>query len=127
MKCMNCGKDIPDAAKICEFCEATVQAEPSAEEVQAVWEMLEQMDPEAMAVLQDEIDRSKTAEEFVNRIMVGECPQCGSEDTGHCEDDPEINEIVVGRCLDCGQLWCTICDRLLKKDRPVCECWEEDE
>ena len=52
---------------------------------------------------------------------------CRSENTGDCEHDPEINDILVGRCFDCGQLWCTECDRLLKKDCPSCECWEEDE
>jgi hypothetical protein len=127
VQCWNCGKDIPEAAKICKFCEAPAQAEPTAEEMQAVQEMLERMDPEAQAALRNVFHRSKTAEEFVNRIMVGECPKCGSEDTGCCEDDPEINEILVGRCYECGQLWCTECERLLEKDSFQCECWDEDD
>lgn len=127
MQCSNCGKEIPDAAQICEFCEASVQPEPSEEEKQAVREMLEQMGPEVQEALRNEFRRSKTAEEFANRIMVGECPQCGSEDTDHCEHDPEINQILVGRCYDCGRLWCTECSRLLNPDAPFCGCWAEDE
>lgn len=41
------GEEIPDAAQICKFCEASVQPEPSEEEKQAVREMLEQMGPDA--------------------------------------------------------------------------------
>jgi hypothetical protein len=127
VRCWNCGKDIPDAAKICEFCEAAVEAGPTEEEMGVVEDMLGDMNPEALDALKNEFHRSKTAEEFVNRIMVGKCPKCGSEDTGHCEHDPEINEILVGRCLDCGHLWCTECGRRLEKDSPSCECWTEDE
>ena len=127
MRCSNCGKDIPNAAKICEFCEAGVEPEPSAEEKQMVQEMLEQMGPEALEALQNAFNCSETAEEFANLIMIGECPKCGSEDTDHCGHDPEIDSILVGRCLDCGQLWCTECGRLLKKENPSCECWAENE
>ncbi len=127
MRCWNCGMDIPDAAKICKFCEAAVEAEPTAEEMEVVQEMLGQMSPEVLEALRKQFHRSETAEEFVDRIMVGECPKCGSEDTGHCKHDPEINEILVGRCFDCGHLWCTECGRRLEKDPPSCECWAEDE
>ena len=127
MQCWNCGQDIPDAAMICEFCEAVREAEPTEEEIEAVHEALEQRPPEVLEALQDAIHHSKTGEEFVNRIMVGECPGCGSEDTGDCEHDPEIDSVAVGRCFECGQLWCTVWDGLLEKDRSSCACWEEDE
>ena len=125
MQCLNCGKEIPDTAKACEFCEASVEPEPTAEEIQVAQQMLKQMGPEAREALWREVRRSRTAEEFADRIMVGECAKCGSENTSHCEHDPEINEILVGRCFDCGQLWCTECGRLLEEDRPVCSCWME--
>lgn len=127
MKCANCGKDIPDGAKMCQFCEARVEPEPTPEEVQVVGEILEQMDPRTHRELEDAFRRSNTADEFVNRIFVGDCPNCAGENTGDCEDDPEIDNILVGRCFDCGQLWCTMCDRLLDKTHPYCECWDEEE
>jgi hypothetical protein len=127
VRCWNCGKDIPDGAKACKFCEAPVQPEPSAEEMDFAQEMLGQMSPEVVEAFRSEFDRSETAEEFVNRIMVGECPKCGSENTGDCEHDPEIDNVLVGRCFDCGHLWCTECGRRLEQSSPECECWEEDD
>ena len=126
MRCWNCGKTIPDKAKACRFCEAAVQPEPTDEEQAVAREMLDQMDPEAMQELQAALGESETAEEFVNRIFVGDCPKCGSTETGDCENDPEIGELLVGRCYQCGQLWCTECLQLLKPDAPHCECWDED-
>ena len=29
MRCWNCGKKIPDKAKVCRFCEAAVEEEPT--------------------------------------------------------------------------------------------------
>ena len=127
MRCWNCGKEIPEAAKICQFCEAAAEPEPTAEEMEAVGEILDGMSPEVLGALRNEILRSETAEEFIDRIMVGECPRCGSEETSHCENDPEIDNLLVGRCYKCGQLWCTECRRLLEKASPTCACWEEDE
>jgi hypothetical protein len=127
MRCWNCGKKIPDAAKVCRFCEAAVQAKPTKEEEQVVQELLEQMPPEALEELHAAIAGSKTAEEFVNRIFVGDCPKCGSQDTGDCENDPEIDNLLVGRCYQCGQLFCTECRCLLLPDMPNCDCWDDDE
>jgi hypothetical protein len=126
MQCWNCGKDIPDAAKACQFCEAPVEEQITGEEEQMARQVLDMMGPDALDALQKAVEESSTAEEFVNRIMVGECPKCGSEDTGDCDQDPDIENILVGRCFACGQLWCTECDRLLEKDNPTCPCWEED-
>jgi hypothetical protein len=112
---------------MCPYCEAAIEEEPSEEDKAMVWELLGQMPPEALAELQSAIEKSSTAEEFANRIFIGECPTCGSEDTGNCENDPDIGELVVGRCYECGQLWCTLCDRLLEPGQTTCPCWEEDE
>jgi len=126
MRCWNCGKKIPDKAKVCRFCEAAVEDEPTAEEEEVVRDIIKQMPPEAMEELRAAFEGSGTAEEFVDRIFVGDCPKCGSEETGNCLSDPEIKELLVGRCYQCGQLWCTECDHLLERDSPSCECWEEE-
>jgi hypothetical protein len=127
MKCWNCQREIPETAKICVHCEEPVMPEPSAEEMEAARELLEQLPPEAVAELHEAIMSSSTANEFADRILVGDCPKCNSSKTGDCEDDPEIAELLVGRCYDCGQLWCTECCRLLDTAAPVCECWDEEE
>ena len=126
MRCWNCGKKIPDTAKVCRFCEAAVEDEPMESEKDLVRDLLGTMPPEALDELRTAFGKSETAEEFVNSIFVGGCPKCGSEDTGDCDADPEIEELLVGRCYDCGQLWCTECRRLLDCKAPSCECWEND-
>ena len=123
MRCLNCGRTIPDSAKSCEFCESPVTEEPPAEVKDAIREMLKEMPPEALDELRTAFEECKTGEDFVNRIMTGPCPHCGSLETGDCDDDPEISNILVGRCYKCGQMWCTECGRLLERASPVCECW----
>jgi len=127
VRCWNCGKEIPDKAKVCGFCEAAVEAEPTEEEKAAIEDILSRMPPEALEELRAAFEGSGTAEEFADRIFVGDCPKCGSEDTGNCDADPESEEVLVGRCYQCGQLWCTECRRLMERDAPSCECWEDDE
>ena len=51
MRCLNCGKKIPDKAKVCHFCEAAVEAEPTEEEKEAVRGLLDQMPPEVLEEL----------------------------------------------------------------------------
>ncbi len=118
MRCWNCGKKIPDQAKACEFCEAAVEDEPTEEGEALVRDLLKQMPPEALEELRSATEGSHTAEDFAYRIFVGDCPKCGSKETGNCADDPEIEELLVGRCYHCGQLWCTECGRLLERDLP---------
>lgn len=127
MRCWNCGKTIPEEAKACQFCEAAVEPEPTEEEEELVRGILNQMPAEAVEELRSMVEQSATAEEFADRILVGECPKCGSAETGNCEHDPEVGELLVGRCFQCGQLWCTECSRLLERDSPSCGCWDEDE
>jgi hypothetical protein len=127
MRCVNCGKDIPDSAKMCQFCEATVEPELTEEEGQAALEALQQLDPETRQELLEALRLGKTGDEFVNRVLVGKCPKCGSASTDDCENDPEIEDILVGRCSECGHLWCTRCGRPLKGNAPYCECWGQGE
>ena len=37
MHCWNCGKKIPDTAKVCRFCEVAVEDEPTESEKDLVW------------------------------------------------------------------------------------------
>jgi hypothetical protein len=127
MHCFNCLREIPDTAAICVHCEAPVMPEPTAEEMDAARALLQQLPPDAAAELHKAFLASETADDFVDRIFVGDCPSCDSSNTGHCENDPEIAELLVGRCYDCGQLFCTECCRLLEPQRPFCKCWNEDD
>lgn len=120
MLCWSCGKELPEDAKQCKHCEAPVEPEPTPEEMEMVNELLSDMGPEVLDELRAAFEGSSTGEEFVNRIMVGDCPKCDTSDTGDCGDDPEIDDICVGRCFACGQLWCLDCGQLLKKDSPAC-------
>jgi hypothetical protein len=125
VRCWSCGKKIPDEAKNCRFCEAPAEPVPTEAEQQIVEELLDHMPPEAWGELQSALQECETGEEFVNRIMIGACPKCGSDETGDCDSDPEIGELLVGRCYRCGQLWCTECLKLLTPQAPTCECWDE--
>ncbi len=109
MLCWSCGKEIPDNATRCSHCEADVVV-PSSEDLEVGRELLDQMDPEVMSELRKIVAGCATGEEFVNQIMVGECPNCGSDNTGNCEHDPDVDDLTIGRCFECGHLWCSICD-----------------
>ena len=103
-------------------------AEPSVEEEEAVASALAAMSPDLVSELRDAFDKSATGEEFVNRIMVGGCPQCGNSKTGDCENDPEIDDPCVGRCFECGQLWCLDCGEFFKDAQSTehdCPTWEQ--
>lgn len=126
IKCSNCSREIPATAKACKFCEATVQEEPSEDEKKLAKEMLDQMDPDARAMLIDAIKNADTADELIRSIFVGSCPRCGSDNTGDGENDPEIDNPLVGRCMDCHFYWCTECGRVLDAKNPDCPCWKEE-
>jgi hypothetical protein len=126
MRCWNCNRQVAKKAKVCAHCEADLSQAPKPEEEKAVLEMLQQMPPDALAEMQKLLASSTSAEDFANRIMVGSCPKCGSDETGDCEEDPEIDNLLVGRCYECGQLWCTECDKPLEGKAPKCPCWDED-
>jgi len=103
-------------------------AEPSPEEEAAAASMLAAMNPDIVAQIRKIFDQSETGEEFVNQIMVGDCPQCGSSKTGDCENDPEIDDPCVGRCFECGQLWCLDCGEYFKANQAInhdCPAWED--
>ncbi len=127
MRCWNCNKRVLEGAKVCRFCEAALTDAPTPEEIDVAQEMLQAMPPEVLEEMRETFRDSSTAEDFANRILVGPCPRCHSDQTGNCENDPEINDILVGRCYECGQLWCTECEQLLERQAPHCSCWAEEE
>lgn len=119
-------RNVPKNAKVCGHCEAKIETAPTEDEIQAAQQFLHDLPPDLLKELQATFAESATAEEFADRILVGPCPKCGSDETGDCEDDPEIGELLVGRCFQCGQLWCTECDKLLTVKKPECPCWDEE-
>jgi hypothetical protein len=127
MRCWNCGHAVPEKARVCGRCEADLTEAPSPEEMAAVMEILEQLPPDVLAELGETMKDCASPLEFANRILVGPCPSCESDQTGDCEADPEINELLVGRCYECGQLWCTECGNALTRKDFHCDCWDEDE
>ena len=130
MICWSCRKVIPDTAEFCPHCEAELEEEPSAGEIAVVQNILQSMSPELIEELGEAFENSATGEEFVNRIMIGDCPQCGSSNTDDCENDPDVSDICLARCLDCGQLWCPDCGELLTKDLATahdCPAWNDFE
>jgi hypothetical protein len=81
-----------------------------------------------MSELRDAFEKSATGEEFVNRIMVGDCPKGGSSKTADCENDPEIDDPCVARCFESGQLWCPDCGEFFTDDKFAghdCPAWED--
>ncbi len=128
MICWSCQKEISDAAERCPHCEAEVEAEPTGEETAAVWSALGNKEPEMIGELRNAFEKSADGEDFVNRVMIGDCPTCSSPKTGDCEHDPDIDDVCVARCFACGQLWCPDCGELFKNDRTIdhdCPTWEE--
>ena len=128
MKCWNCGREIPETAKACQYCEASTETEiGSPDRRAAAQEAFEQLSPDAQETLRESAKTCPTAEEFADRCLVGDCPGCGSSNTGDLEHDPEVKDICVARCFDCGFYWCLECGRELDKRDPHCSCFEEDE
>jgi RNA polymerase subunit RPABC4/transcription elongation factor Spt4 len=123
--CWNCKQPLPRGAKFCPQCESPTDAGPTPGEEKLIREFLEDMDPDARAEIDALVQESDTAEEFVRKVFVGDCPKCGSSHTSDCDSDPEIDDILVGRCYDCGQFWCLECELLLDKGVVHCPRCEE--
>ena len=127
MLCLNCHNEIPDEATACCHCEAQVMQPPAPEQEEAIRQAMAQMSPGALSEIQTAFLETTTAEQFVNRLMVGDCPNCGSPETGDCENNPDVGNICIGRCFHCGQLWCLNCGRVLSKGERVCGCLDEED
>ena len=131
------GEDFP-LGEDCPFCPhwkgkqgsaASIdEDEPSAEQAELLANLLQTMNPEMANELFKLAQSCESADEFADMVMIGPCPQCDSDDTDDCEDDPEIDDPCVGRCSDCGQLWCCDCDELFDDAKAAanhdCEFWK---
>lgn len=84
---------------------------------------------------------------FISQLMVGNCPNCGSNNTHDCEapnfvSSPfesqeqvfklgsecgiarELDDPTVGHCDDCNYIWCLDCGSELTLDRHICGHWK---
>ncbi len=128
MICRSCQQEISEAAERCPHCEAETEPAPTGEEMAAVTKALADEGPELMAEFRDAFEKSADGEDFVNRVMIGDCPKCGSSETGDCEHDPEIDDVCVARCFTCGQLWCPDCGAFFVGSQFAehdCPAWED--
>jgi hypothetical protein len=59
---------------------------------------------------------------FLNALIVGKCPKCGSENTCDCEDVESIENWTVAYCLDCKTYWCSECGYIFENSERKKEC-----
>jgi len=122
MKCWNCDKEVSEEAKECPFCEADLklEAEDSGALEQAAKAFMDMLPVEMRDELTRMMSGSETADDFVNAIMLGECPACGSSNVHSCETEPEYKDVTLGKCADCATVWCSECEYVLKDDERAC-------
>ncbi len=70
MQCWNCGTQLPEDARACDRCEATVKSEPTEDLMKAVMSLL---DADTQAALHKAFEESRTSDEFIARVLVGPC------------------------------------------------------
>jgi len=80
---------------------------------------LDSLDEPARQELQDLVNNSKTAEDVVAAIFIGDCPSCGSAETQDCENVAGIEDPTVGRCRKCGVVFCSECGVVFVNDKPT--------
>ncbi|HID76227.1 MAG TPA: hypothetical protein EYP56_09560 [Planctomycetaceae bacterium] len=128
MLCPNCGAEVPDAAVRCVACEAEVDFGLTPEELESARAAFELFPEEVKREMARLAEGAETADEFLRRMFVGNCPICDSSDTRSCEDDPEVYNACVGHCLECGQYWCTDCGEFFEEgdwDEHDCPFWDD--
>jgi hypothetical protein len=69
------------------------------------------------------LDDLVEADKFVNEVMAGSCPRCGSENTNDCEVDSLVEDNTVGYCLNCATYWCLECGHIFKGAKKGMECY----
>ncbi len=103
--------------------------EPIPGEAQMMMQLMQNMNPDGFEEIVNLLEQCDDEDEFVNMIMVGRCPNCDSESTRDCEDDPEIDDATIGRCDDCGHLWCCDCNETFEESKSAaahnCPAWQE--
>lgn len=76
-------------------------------------EIVKHLDPDVLADFGKAALNAETADDFVNAIMIGDCPKCSSTNLVSCEQDPDIDNPCIAHCFDCGVYWCTECRKPL--------------
>ena len=63
---------------------------------------------------------------FVRSVMVGTCPECGSENTYDCENNPLLEDNTIGHCLECETYWCLECGYIFEavEKEATCPHWD---
>ena len=127
MICWNCGAELPEGAERCAACEARVE-NVSPEELAQAEQLFRSLPAEAQEEIEAVFREAETGEEAIRQIFIGDCPNCGSENTQDCEADPDVEDITIARCLDCGQYWCPDCGELFADAQSTdheCPFWDE--
>jgi len=83
----------------------------------------ESLPEEIQKFLKNALKDSKTEKEFINKVMVGDCPVCGSPNTRDCEGTP-LDDPTVGICLDCYTIGCLECGEIFEKGQTICKHWK---
>lgn len=117
MKCENCGSEITEVK--CPECGAI-----QTDLLEEASEMFESLPEEVQEFLKKSVEESATDEEFISKVMVGNCPNCGSDLTVDCENVRGIEDPTVGLCEECQHVWCLECMTPLDRDGPDCPHWE---
>ena len=90
---------------------------------EAVMDIFESLPEDVQQDLLETMKTSDSAEEAIRRIMVGDCPVCGSKNTRDCSDTP-LDSPTVGICLDCHAIGCVECGEIFGKGQTSCKHWE---
>lgn len=89
-------------------------------EFDTFWNSLPQ---EIQEYLKKCVKKSETEEQFISEIMVGDCPECGNNNTMDCDDIEGVEDPTLGLCKDCGYFWCIECGSQLLSNFN-CEHWK---
>ena len=95
MKCWNCGYEVQPNTQVCRRCEADQREHKESDPtvLNETISVVENQNPGLLESLRSVAERHGTAEDFVNAIFLGPCPECESEKVGDCEHDPDYENL----------------------------------
>ena len=105
MICSICKQEVSSEARFCPYCDSSLADEAAVEEAASALEMLLMVTRQ----LEDEICAA-----FGENALVGDCPECGSSETGRYENVFQ-EDASLGRCFECDQVWCLDCGELIEE------------